>query len=50
MALHFSRYSKIYSQLTRPDVVQSFPRHVFMREPNAAARKTSFASNLLVKQ
>lgn len=50
MALHFTRYSKIYSQLARPDVAQSFPRHVFVREPNSAARKTSFAQHLLVKQ
>jgi hypothetical protein len=50
MALHFSRYSRIYSQLSRPDVAQAFPRHVFTREPNAAARKTSFAQHLFVKQ
>jgi hypothetical protein len=34
MAFNFSRYTKIYQKLVRPDVAQAFPRHVFVREPN----------------
>jgi len=37
MALRTSRYSKIYLQLARPDVAQSFPRNIFIREPNKSS-------------
>lgn len=50
MALLASRYSKIYSKLTRPDVAQNFPRHVFMREPNKISMLRSGTNNIVVKQ
>ena len=50
MSLHFSRYSKIYSRLARPDVAQYFPRHVFVREPNIPSRKDTHTGNLIVTQ
>ena len=50
MSIQFSRYSKIYSKLARPDVAQLFPRHVFLREPNAPSRKSTGSGNLIVKQ
>ena len=50
MSIQFSRYSKIYSKLVRPDVAQLFPRHVFVREPNAPSRIKTNTGNLIVKQ
>ena len=39
MSLRVSRYSKIYLQLSRPDVSHSFPQNIFNREPNKASYK-----------
>ena len=50
MALLSSRYSKIYSKLTRPDVAQNFPRHVFIREPNKTSLLNSGNTKIVVKQ
>ncbi len=50
MSIHFSRYSKMYSKLPRPDVAHSFPRLVFQREPNAASMKLTSSGHLIVKQ
>jgi hypothetical protein len=35
MAFNISRYTHIYRGILRPDVAQTFPRHVFVREPNS---------------
>jgi hypothetical protein len=50
MALHLSRYSKIYSKIHRPDVAQAFPRNVFLREPNTPSRKETATGNTFVHQ
>ncbi len=50
MALSISRYSKAYQRLTKPDVAQHFPRHVFKREPNEIPRQTLDPGNLHSKQ
>lgn len=50
MALLASRYSKIYAKLSRPDVAQNFPRHVFMREPNKIGMLRTGTSKIIVKQ
>lgn len=50
MALLSSRYSKIYARLSRPDVAQNFPRHVFIREPNKMTMIKSGTKNIVVKQ
>ncbi len=50
MSIHFSRYSKIYSKLAKPDVAQYFPRHVFQREPNSASRISCQTGTLPVQQ
>ncbi len=50
MALLASRYSKIYAKLSRPDVAQNFPRHVFNREPNKMGMLKTGTSKIIVKQ
>ncbi len=50
MSIHFSRYTKMYSKLPRPDVSYSFPRLVFQREPNSPSMRQTSSGNLIVKQ
>ena len=50
MAYNFSRYSKIYKNICRPDVAQTFPRHVFLREPNKQGRFENTFNHLTTKQ
>jgi hypothetical protein len=50
MSLIYSRYSRLYQKLARPDVAQVFPRHVFIREPNNPSRIQTTSGNLIVKQ
>lgn len=50
MAFLASRYSKIYSKLSRPNVAQLFPRHVFLREPNKVSNAYSKNNRITVKQ
>lgn len=50
MSIQFSRYSKLYSRLPKPDLAQNFPRNVFQREPNYPAHPSEYSSNLYVKQ
>lgn len=50
MSLSFSRLSRNYLKMARPDVAQTFPRHVFLREPNHPSRFLTGTSELHVKQ
>jgi hypothetical protein len=50
MALSYSRYSKIYQRIGRPDLAQAFPRHVFLREANYPGREFTNSHTLLVRQ
>jgi hypothetical protein len=50
MALLASRYSKLYARLSRPDVAQNFPRHVFIREPNKITNFYTGNNRIIVKQ
>ena len=50
MAFNYSRYSKIYKSICRPDIAQAFPRHVFLREPNLPGRVEEGYKHLAVKQ
>ena len=50
MSIQFSRYSKLYAKLPRPDLAQSFPRNVFQREPNYLVRTGENTGSLVVKQ
>ena len=50
MSLSYSRLTHIYKRLPRPGVIQTFPRHVFVREPNHPGEQYTKSQVLLVKQ
>ena len=47
MSSNVTRFTKQYLNFSRTDVAQSFPRHVFLREPNKGG---SFIHNNFVRR
>lgn len=47
MSSNLTRFTRQYLSLSRSDVAQNFPRHVFTREPNKGG---SFINNNFIRR